>query len=214
MRAVLNSFLASLAFLTWFPATRLSGKSQRDISNSRAWFPLVGLLIGILLALVGIAAGNLFPVYFWGAVLLLLLAAVTRGLHADGLMDVCDGVFGGRTRERRLEIMKDSRVGAFGALGLGLVLLLKYGAFLSVFDYRTTGPTEAFVYLSPLPDQGMELWGIILLLLFPMLSRWAMVVSLAAFPYARTKAWGRPSTKGESDLARPLQGCLPWLSRS
>ena len=107
-------------------------KIQRDISNSRAWFPLVGLLIGFLLVLVQLGASQLFSGFLTAAVLLFVLSAVTRALHLDGLMDVCDGIFGGHTPERRLEIMKDPHVGAFGVVGLVLILLLKFGALVSL----------------------------------------------------------------------------------
>ena len=87
--------------------------------------------------------------------------------------DVFDGVFGGFTPERRLEIMRDSRVGAFGVIGAIAVLLLKYGALVS---------------LLMLPQPGKE-WA---LFLFPTLSRWTMVVLLGAFPYVRTQGLGSP----------------------
>jgi len=101
------------------------------------------------------------------------MVIVTRALHLDGLMDVCDGIFGGFTPERRLEIMRDSRVGAFGVVGGVTVLLLKYAALLS---------------LLVLAEPGKE-WA---LLLFPALSRWTMVVLLGVFPYVRAQGLGTP----------------------
>ena len=118
--------LAALAFLTWFPATRLRDRSQQDISNSRVYFPLVGLLLGLALVVVELGASRVFPPPLTAAVLVVLMIVVTRGLHIDGLMDVCDGLFGGSTPERRLEIMRDSRVGAFAVAGAGGVLLLPW----------------------------------------------------------------------------------------
>ena len=198
MSSFLSSFLASLAFLTWFPATILRRKTPRQISNSRAWFPLVGLFIGVLIVLVALGASAVFPTYFAAALMLLALSAVTRGLHLDGLMDVCDGIFGGGTPERRLEIMKDPRVGAFGAIGLGTILFLKFGALLSVLEPRFLlgSGTFSYVSLSEIPSSGLELEDVAILLLFPMLSRWAMVASLAAFPYARTEGLGSPFHQG------------------
>lgn len=198
MSSFLSSFLASLAFLTWFPATILRRKTPRQISNSRAWFPLVGLFIGVLIVLVALGASAVFPTYFTAALMLLALSAVTRGLHLDGLMDVCDGIFGGGTPERRLEIMKDPRVGAFGAIGLGIILFLKFGALMSVLEPRFLlgSGTFSYVSLSEIPSSGLELGDVITLLLFPLLSRWAMVVSLAAFPYARTEGLGSPFHQG------------------
>ena len=197
-----------MAFLTWFPAwfpgARLRQKSQRDISNSRAWFPLVGLLIGILLVLVQLGASLLLPVFLTAAVLLFVLSAVTRALHLDGLMDVCDGIFGGHTPERRLEIMKDPHVGAFGVVGLVLILLLKFGALVSLssnylFDASSVPGWWSSVEGRYAPLEEVQLFlhspGITLLL-FPVLSRWSMVVSLGAFPYARTQGLGSPFHQG------------------
>ena len=149
-----------MAFLTWFPFTRLRDRSQQDISNSRIYFPLVGLLLGVALVVVELGASRVFPPPLTAAVLVVLLIVVTRGLHIDGLMDICDGLFGGATPERRLEIMRDSRVGAFAVAGAGAVLLLKYGALVSLLSLAPPGITG-----------GKEM----ALLLFPMVSRWTML---------------------------------------
>ena len=79
------------------------------------------------------------------ALLVAVLAVATRGLHLDGLMDVCDGLFGGYTPERRLEIMRDSHVGAFAVLGAVSLLLLKYGALVSLLSLDVPGKEWALV---------------------------------------------------------------------
>ena len=91
----MSALLAALSFLTLFPARRPADVPQSAISNSRAWFPLVGLFLG--LALVGIEWGArlVFPVYLTAALLIAFLIIITRGLHLDGFMDTCDGLFGG-----------------------------------------------------------------------------------------------------------------------
>ena len=121
----------------------------------------------------------MFPDFLSAAMLLVSLVAVTRGLHLDGLMDTCDGLFGGFNSERRLEIMHDSHVGAFGIAGAASLLLLKYGALVSLLS---------------LNDPGTE-WA---LLIFPMLSRWSMVIALAGFPYARKQGLGSPFHQGSA----------------
>ena len=173
----MKSLLAALSFLTFLPAIRLADADQRVISNSRAWFPVIGLLLG--LALLGLERGarELFPVYLTAALLLVFLIIITRGLHLDGFMDICDGLFGGYTPERRLEIMRDSHVGAFAAVGAVGLLILKYGALVSLLS---------------LPLPGKE-W---VLLLFPLLSRWTMVLLLGTFPYVRTQGLGSPFHQG------------------
>ena len=134
--------------------------------------------------MVGVELGGreLFPAYLTAALLLVVLVVTTRGLHLDGFMDVCDGLFGGYTRERRLEIMRDSNVGAFAVAGAASLLILKYGALLSLLT---------------IPSPGKE-WS---LLLFPMMSRWSMVVALEAFPYVRGEGLGSPFHEGGSRLA-------------
>ena len=139
--------------------------------------------------MVGIEEGSsrLFTEPATAAFLVVTLVIVTRALHLDGLMDVCDGVFGGFTPERRLEIMRDPRVGAFGVAGGITVLLLKYGALAALLG---------------LPGPGKE-WA---LLLFPALSRWTMVVLLGAFPYVRTQGLGSPFHGGGVKLATIVAG--------
>lgn len=176
------SFLAAVSFLTLLPARWPGGFSPQAISNSRAWFPLVGLLLGLLLLGVERGAREIFPVYLTAALLVVLLIILTRGLHLDGFMDVCDGLFGGYTPERRLEIMRDSNVGAFAVAGAAGLLLLKYAAILSLLSLDVPGKEGA-------------------LLIFPMLSRWTMTLLLAAFPYARSQGLGSPFHQSSGRLA-------------
>ncbi|TCD47453.1 adenosylcobinamide-GDP ribazoletransferase [Chlorobium sp. N1] len=102
------------------------GREARSFSSALYWFPLVGLLLGLLLA----GLGWLGREAGWdglGAALAVVGALVlTRGMHADGLADVADGFWGGRDRDAALRIMKDPSVGSYGALALGSMLLLKW----------------------------------------------------------------------------------------
>jgi len=170
--------MASLGFLSWLPATGLRSRTQREISDSRAYFPLVGLLIGLVLVVLEAGFSRVVPLYLTAAVLVTFPIVATRGLHLDGLMDVCDGIFGGATPERRLEIMRDSRSGAFAVAGALSIMLLKYGAMVSLLTLP--GPEKVWT-----------------LALFPTASRWAMVVALAAFPYARSRGLGSPFHQGD-----------------
>ena len=142
----------------------------------------VGLLLGLILVAVDKGAGALFPAPLTAALLLATLVILTRGLHLDGFMDVCDGLFGGYTPERRLEIMRDSHVGAFAVVGAVSLLLLKYGALVSLLSLGVPG--KEFV-----------------LLLFPTLSRWSMVLQLGVFPYVRAEGLGSPLHQGSAKLA-------------
>ena len=130
----LKAIVAAFAFLTRIPVWRGPLRDE-DLGRSVAFFPLVGLVLGLALAAAGaVAASELSPVV--GAVLLAaLLAALTGGLHLDGLADVFDAVGGGRgDRARMLELMRDSRIGAHGAVALVLLLAAKIAALTQVIE--------------------------------------------------------------------------------
>ncbi|HLY32275.1 MAG TPA: adenosylcobinamide-GDP ribazoletransferase, partial [Ktedonobacterales bacterium] len=93
-----------------------------DMGRALPWFPLVGALLGAILVLVDWALTPLLSLGVRDALLLALAALMTGMLHLDGFVDCCDGLLGARSVERRLEIMRDSRVGAYGALGAALLL--------------------------------------------------------------------------------------------
>lgn len=128
----LGLFLCAVQFLTRLPTPALTGFEPDWISRSARYFPLVGLLVGGICAAVFWGASQL-----WTGALPALLAIgvgvlVTGAFHEDGLADTCDGLGGGGTSERRLEIMKDSRIGTYGALGLGFVLSTKVAALATL----------------------------------------------------------------------------------
>ena len=94
---------------------------------------------------------------------------ITGGLHADGLMDTSDGLFSGRERERKLEIMKDSRIGSFGVVAFVFVTLLKWQLLTAI-------PTAEFIPMA--------------LIMMPLMSRWSLVLSIRSYPYARKEGMG------------------------
>ena len=171
-----TELVAAVRFLSTIPipgATRLFETQQTKQEMPRlilgsAYFPLVGLLIALLLSLILTLANLVFPRLVVAALLTVALVLLTGGLHLDGLMDTCDGVFGGGTRERRLEIMRDSRVGSFGVLGGACVLLLKFAIFASMNLHMLL-----IAFMTMLPC-----------------SRWAMVLALRVFPSARSTGLG------------------------
>jgi len=141
---------------------------EAAFGRASLFFPVVGLLLGALLVLAQYILSNLFPAPPTAALLVVVSILLTGGMHLDGFMDTLDGVCSGRPRERKLEIMRDSRVGAFGVLGLVGLLLLKYSAFLAL----------------PVALVGQAL------LLAALISRWSMVYAIACFPYARREGLG------------------------
>lgn len=125
-------FLVAFQFLTIVPLPFTVRCEEQDLGRSMAFFPLVGFALGALLVGADYLLAPLFPRGVSDLILIVLLTVVTGGLHLDGLSDVCDGLAARGSRERFLEVMKDSRVGAVGALSLVLALGLKYQALLAV----------------------------------------------------------------------------------
>ena len=121
-------FICAVQFLTRLPTPQLAGFRPEWIQQSARYYPLAGQMVGGLSALVLYGAAQAWS--SWIAALLAVGAgiALTGGFHEDGLADTADGLGGGLTRERRLEIMKDSRLGSYGALALGLTLALRVAA--------------------------------------------------------------------------------------
>lgn len=150
-----EAFLMAVSFLTAVPVGKIGAEAK--IGRSIAYFPLVGLMIGAVLIFIDLGARSFLPDEIRNAFLVLALVAITNGFHLDGLADVADGIGGGETSDDALEIMKESRIGAFGAAAIFFDLLLKY-----VLLNRLSG--------------GIRL-GV--LAAFPTLSRWAMSVSVA-----------------------------------
>ncbi len=119
---------AATAFLTRLPLSR--SHTDDELSHSARYFPLVGAALGALGAAVTVAAAGMLPAVV--AVILGVIATVlvTGAFHEDGLADSCDGFGGGSTREDVLRIMQDPHIGAFGVLGLALVLALKIASLV------------------------------------------------------------------------------------
>lgn len=159
--------LAAFQFLTILPPIVRRAFSAEELGRAVGWYPLVGLALGGLLAGLNAGLRLVFPPGVVAVLLLIVWVVSTRALHMDGFMDACDGLFGGFTPERRLEIMRDSRVGAFGAVGGALAMVVKAALIVSLANH-TAG-----------------------LILAPVLGRWAMVIAIAAFPYAREQGLGR-----------------------
>lgn len=130
-------YFITLQFLTIIPLPFSVRCEEKDLGRSMALFPLAGLTIGALLAGLDYLFPLAFPRPVTDLLLITALAAVTGGLHLDGLADVCDGLAARGSRERFLAVMKDSHVGAVGAVGLVLGLLLKYQALLYIpLEYK------------------------------------------------------------------------------
>lgn len=159
----MREFLLAISFLTVIPAYGNRLADDKDMAGSLAYYPLVGFIIGALLA----ALANLCQLLSLGmsgtALVIVFWIILTGGLHLDGLIDSADGLFSGKDRERKLEIMRDSRIGAMGAIALAALLILKF-SFLSEITY---------------PD-------LYLLIIAPAFGRAIMLLGIYFFPYARS----------------------------
>jgi adenosylcobinamide-GDP ribazoletransferase len=124
--------LVAIQFLTRLPVPHLRGFQTSWLSESARYFPLVGALVGVI----GVGVWWLSAIFFPSAVAIGLMMStsllLTGAFHEDGFADVCDGFGGGRTRDAVLAIMKDSRVGAYGAIGVAMMLGLKWSALVSL----------------------------------------------------------------------------------
>ena len=166
----MNSFLIGLQFLTRIHLVRQTVWTAEDFGRSTRFFPLVGLVLGICYALAAwILVSVLGMRALTAALLLILPLLLTGGLHADGFMDTADGVFSGRERERKLEIMKDSRVGSFGVVAFVLLMFLQFALLL---------------------DMSLPLL-VPVFFVMPIIGRMAMVLAVSCFPYARADGMGK-----------------------
>ncbi len=194
-----TELLAATRFLSTLP---LPGSDQLFRTDEQAprlfigggYFPIVGLLIALPLWGGMWLASLIFPPLLIAAPLVVGLILLTGGLHLDGLMDSCDGLFSVRSRKRMLEIMRDSRVGGFGVLGGISVLLIKFALFASL-------------PISCLPQA--------LVISLPA-SRWAMVLALRMFPGARPEGLGISFRKAVSQthliMAALASIVISWFS--
>jgi len=160
----MNRFFLAWQFLTILPSWRKKGAADPQLLGpSMACYPLVGFFLGLILWILSWFLTWMFPRSLADGLLLLLLVLLTGALHLDGLADTLDGLAHGKTTEERLQIMKDHRIGAFGVIGLIMILGIK------------------FLALNSLPKQ-MAIKGLLMALT---LSRFSMVQLLYRSPYAR-----------------------------
>ncbi|MBC8014670.1 MAG: adenosylcobinamide-GDP ribazoletransferase [Sporomusaceae bacterium] len=169
-------FITGLQFLTRIHVAKQIEWSPENFGRSVKFFPFIGAILGILLVMMNQLFTEYLPfmgIYMPPHVLVSLLITVniilTGGLHCDGFMDTMDGVFSGRSKERMLEIMKDSRVGANGVMAFVLLIILKWSLIMDISPLSL--PTA--------------------LLIMPILGRLAIVIGVTVFPYARPDGIGK-----------------------
>ena len=132
MKRQAQLLLVAIQFLTRLPVPHLRGFQTSWLSESARYFPLVGALVGVIGAGVWWLSAIFFPPAVAIGLMMSTSLLLTGAFHEDGFADVCDGFGGGRTRDAVLAIMKDSRVGAYGAIGVAMMLGLKWSVLVSL----------------------------------------------------------------------------------
>jgi adenosylcobinamide-GDP ribazoletransferase len=187
----------AVQFLTRLPLPvlgRLSDEEARDaLSRAMAWLPLAGALIGCVMAGVFIAARTVWPPAIAAILALIVEARLTGAFHEDAVADFCDGFGGGRTADDVHRILKDSRIGSYGALGLGLAVLLRVATTASL------SPTHAFIAIVGAATMA-RLWGVAVMATVPPSSGGSGV--------ARAIGAGKPVLLASAMLAA-VPGLLP-----
>jgi adenosylcobinamide-GDP ribazoletransferase len=184
----LKNFLWTLNFLTIIPTGKRWYERSPEIGKVAFWFPIVGLLIGLVLSFIYFPVIRFFPHLVADAIILITYVFITGGFHLDGFADTCDGLFGGDTREKRLEIMRDSRTGSYGALCLICTIGLKYLCLVSIDPEAIAGLSfitgnETIEGLRPIYVYACEKGKVLLFMCA--IGRWSQILGAALSTYAR-----------------------------
>lgn len=167
----MRPLLAAISFLTVLPVPRSIHEDRAALGRAVGWYPFVGLLIGVGTAIVFKICGGLPPLPR-AVIAVLIPVLLTRALHLDGFADVCDGLGVTGTLARRLEVMRDPRLGTFGVAG-------------AIFDLVW----RVAVLTSPIAHPAIAL------IAAPMLGRWSMVLGLRLTPYGTSGKFGAAALK-------------------
>ncbi len=165
----MRNLISALQFITILPL----GKAEAfEPPKMIPYFPLVGILLGLLVALFDTLVAGFWTPQVVALLDVLLLAVLTGAFHLDGLADAADGLFSPRTRDQALEIMKDSRIGVMGLVAILFGLALKWGGIANLEAHRT-----------------------ILLIMIPAYARAGILFGMRYLPYGRPDGTGRPFFK-------------------
>lgn len=184
--------LAAVQFLTITPPLVRRPFTDAELGRAVGYFPLIGALLGCLLVGFNSLLVFILPPSVSAALVLAAWVLFTGALHLDGFLDSLDGLFGGRTTEERLRILRDEHVGAFAVIGGILLLLVKFQG------------------LAAISHRSAALW------LAPVLGRWGMAVAVVAFPYARAEGLGRTMKDHagwtQALLASAIAASAAWIT--
>jgi adenosylcobinamide-GDP ribazoletransferase len=178
----MKSLLTAIQFLTVIPFPKSFVAGEEELERCVPFFPVVGLLIGIIVAAVDYFIGIILPPFPASVITVIAMTGISGGLHMDGLADMADGFFSSRPREKVLEIMRDSRTGVMGVIAVVFVIVMKVSLLLSLS--------------LPLPYR----FGVILLM--PLAGRCSLVMMMTVLAYVRP----------EGGLATAFSEGKTWLS--
>ena len=184
-------FFVAISFLTILPCPVKGKLDPKVFGRSVAYFPLVGLTLGLIVVGLDALLNRLLPRAAMDAVLIVAFVILTGALHLDGFIDCCDALFGPGDPESRLARLKDPRAGAFGVVGAFCLLLVKYGALLSL-------------------NSSIKPYS---LLVAPTLGRWGTAYAIYFYPYKEGPGMGR-IFKEEASLAAFLVATVTALAVS
>lgn len=159
----MRGFFFALQFLTVIPVRTYASIDAKELGRSTGLFPLVGAIQGIIIVGANFLFLKLFPADITNILIMIVLILTNGGFHLDGFADTIDGLAGGNTKEEKLDIMRDSKIGAIGVVALILLLLTKFLAINSL-------QAEIKNYI---------------LFLIPVIGRWSMVPMAYWADYAR-----------------------------
>ena len=169
--------------MTRINLVRQENWTEEDFGKSVKFFPAIGAIVGFFLAFAVAAliflSGGRFTIFI-GTIFFALNVILTGGIHCDGLMDSADGLFSGREKEKILEIMKDSRAGAFGVVSLVVIAALQIST-VSELILISNMQTLAAIYSAPV------------------IGRFLMTAIIKKFPYARPQGIGKAFAKFSSE---------------
>lgn len=191
----MRSLFLAVGFLTVLPV-RVRDATMREVGRAAMWFPFVGFFMGLTLGVVHLVFLQFFAPLLAATLTVVLWIAFTGGLHLDGLADCCDGLFVSALPERRLEIMRDPRVGSFGVIGLVLIIALKIFAISST-DFRSFRGVSDF---GSLPVFVLALT----------ISRWLILI-VALQPHARANGMGVEFARGITRQTIIVAAIVPAL---
>jgi len=171
----------AFSFLTILPVVDRRPASDETVAASFAWFPIVGFILGVALIGEDRLLAYVFPQVIRSVLIVISLTVITGAVHLDGLADTADPLGAGRDRDRALDIMRDSRVGTFGASAIFFDLALKILALSTLVGHRRYAA----------------------LIVAPMLARWAMLLVSRGLPYLRESGAGSTLLNSESKSVGP-----------